>query len=66
MMGHMWGNYGNWDQAPDYMKQMMQKYYGGTAPFLGFAGVMEFITWILLVILLIAAIRYLWNKGGGK
>lgn len=62
MMGHMWGNYGNWDQAPDYMKQMMQSYYGGLAPFSSLFGLAHVITWLLLVALLVALIRYFWNK----
>lgn len=66
MMGHMFdsGWYGgNWDSAPDYMKQMMQGYYGGIRPFVQFAGLAHFITWLLVIFLLVAAIRYLWNKG---
>ncbi len=66
MMGHMFGNNfynGNWDSMPDYMKQMMQSYYGGMQPFWQFTGVLHFITWLLVAALLVAAIRYLWNKG---
>lgn len=61
MMGGSWGN---WDSMPDYMQKMMQKYWGGTSPFLGLGGLLDFITSILFIILLIAAIRWLWNKGG--
>lgn len=66
MMGHMFngGFYGdNWDTMPDYMKQMMQNYWVGTKPFLALGGILEFVTHILLIVLLIAAIRWLWKKG---
>ena len=61
MMGGSWGN---WDSMPDYMKQMMQSYWGGTQAFWGLGGIVDFVTSILLVILLVAAIRWLWKKGG--
>ena len=67
MVGHMFGSgwyEGNWESAPDYMKQMMQGYYGGMTPFLPYSGIIHLITWILIAALLVAAIRYLWNKGG--
>ena len=66
MMGRMmgYGGFGNYDSLPDYMKQMMQSYYGGVGPFAGFMGIFELIHWILIAALLVAAIRYLWNKGG--
>jgi hypothetical protein len=63
MMSHMGWYGGNWDSAPDYMKQMMQSYWGGVQPFWGFTGVLDFIIKILIVVLLIAAIRWLWKKG---
>ena len=63
MIGRMMEGYsGNWDNAPDYMKQMMQRYYGGIKPFGTFIGLMEFIIWILVVVLLVTLIRYFWNK----
>lgn len=66
MMGHMfaggWSG-GNWDTAPDYMKQMMQGYYGGISPFVQFAGIAHLITWVVIMLLIIAAIRYLWKLG---
>jgi len=55
--------YGNWDSMPDYMKQMMQNYYGGTRSLWGLSGVIDFVIQILFVVLLIAAIRWLWKKG---
>ena len=66
MMGRMmtYGGFGNYDSLTDYMKQMMQNYYGGVSPFVGLAGIFELIHWILIAVLLVAAIRYLWNKGG--
>lgn len=68
MMGIMnFGSYGgDWNNVPSYMQQMMQNYYGGIAPFSSLFGVMHFIAWVLVMILIIAAIRYLWNKGGKK
>lgn len=66
MMGHMIGRdfYGSdWNSMPDYMKQMMQNYYGGLSPFGGFLGVMDFVTWALIIVLLIALIRLVWKKG---
>ena len=64
MMGRMMGTpYGNWDSMPDYMQQMMQQYWGGLKPFWGLSGVMDIITQVLFIVLLIAAVRWLWKKG---
>ncbi len=66
MMGHMFGsgwNGGNWDSMPDYMKQMMQNYWGTTQPFWGVSGILDFVNQILFTVLLIVAIRWLWRKG---
>lgn len=60
--GMMYG--GDFNSMPDYMKQMMQSYYGGMRSFWGFAGFLDVATSILWIILLIAAIRWLWSKGG--
>lgn len=60
MMGGSWGN---WDQMPDFMREMMQQYWGGLRPFWGFGGLLDLITSILVIVLLIAAIRWLWKKG---
>jgi len=60
MMGNSWGN---WDSMPDYMKDMMQGYYGGTRSLWGFSGLMDFVVQVLIIVLLIAAIRWLWKKG---
>ncbi len=54
---------GSWDQMPDYMKQMMQSYYGGLRPFSPFLGLFHLIIWVLVVILLIGLIRWVWKKG---
>jgi len=67
MMGQMFGNGyygGNWEGMPDYMKNMMQSYWGGVGPFLGIVGILELVKEILVIILVVAAIRYFWNKGG--
>jgi hypothetical protein len=67
MMGNFFGNgngyAGEWDSMPDYMQNMMQNYYGGNQFFWQFTGVFHFVTWILLIILLVALIRWTWNKG---
>ena len=66
MMGHMFNDSwygGGWDSMPDYMKQMMQNYWGGARPFVALGGVLEFVIQILFIVLLIAAIRWLWRKG---
>ena len=66
MMGHMFngGWYGSsWDSMPDYMKQMMQQYWGGVKPFVALSAILEFIIQILFAVLLFAAIRWLWKKG---
>jgi len=55
---------GSWDSLPDYMQQMMQSYWGGMRPFVAYTWLAHLITWILIVALLVAAIRYLWIKGG--
>ena len=59
-MGSGWGN---WDSMPDYMREMMQSYWGGTRAFWGINGILDFVTSVLWVVLLIAAIRWLWKKG---
>lgn len=68
MMGHMFGNSytGDWDSMPDYMKQMMQNYYGGSSFFWQFAGILEFVTRLLVIILLVALIRWVWKKGNSR
>jgi len=60
LMGPGWGS---WDTMPDYMKQMMQSYWGGTQSLWGISGILDFVTSVLWVVLLIAAIRWLWKKG---
>jgi len=64
-MGHIFdgGYYGNWDSMPESMRQMMQKYYQNVSSYWPFLGLMRFITWILIVMLLVALIRYFWLKG---
>ena len=64
MMGHMFGNgyYGDWNTMPEGMRQMMQQYYGSLRPFGALFGLMEFITWVLVIALLVSLIRYFWLK----
>lgn len=66
MMGQMfargWSG-GNWDSTPDFMKNMMQQYWGGVQPFWGLAGIIDLVQEVLILILLVAAIRWLWRKG---
>jgi hypothetical protein len=68
MMGHMFGDgyYGDWNSAPEGMRQMMQSYYGGLRPFGTLYGLMHFLTWILLMALLVSLIRYIWLKAEKK
>ena len=69
MMGNMYarGWYGgDWNSAPDFMKNIMQQYWGGIGPFLGIAGLLDVVKEFLVVILLVAAIRWLWMKGNEK
>lgn len=60
MMGPGWGS---WDSLPDYMQQMMQSYWGGTRAVWGLSGILDFASQVLWLVLLIAAIRWLWKKG---
>ncbi len=62
MGGMMRTQFNNWDSMPDYMQQMMQSYYGGVKPFGAFIGLMELVTWVLVMALLVTLIRYFWNK----
>ena len=64
MMGNMMYGWGNYDSWPSYMQEMMQSYWGGMRPFMAWTWLAHLITWVLIVAVLIAAIRYLWNKGG--
>lgn len=59
--GMMYG--GDWNSMPDYMKQMMQSYYSGAKPFWALGGILDFVTSILWIVLLTAAIRWLWKMG---
>lgn len=61
MMGPGWGS---WETLPDYMKRMMQSYYQGTSGLWGLSGILDFVASVLWVVLLLAAIRWLWQKGG--
>lgn len=61
MMGNGW--YGDWNSMPDAMRQTMQQYWGGARPFLVLGGLLDFITQILFIVLLVAAIRWIWKKG---
>lgn len=63
MMG---GNWGNWDSMPDYMKDMMQGYWGGARPFWAVAGIFELVMSLLVIAVLIALVRYLWKLGDRK
>lgn len=53
-----------WGEMADMMREMMWPYQTGAGrAFWGFHWVLEFITWVLLIVLLVAASRYLWKKG---
>ena len=64
MMGRMMTGWTNYDTLPDYMRQMMESYWGGMRPFMAYTWFAHLVTWLLIVALLVAAIRYLWKKGG--
>ena len=68
MMGHMFGSgySGDWNTLPEGMRQMMNQYYGGLRPFSTLIGLFEFITWILVIVLLVSRIRYFWLKAEKK
>ena len=66
MIMRMMGGWSNWDSTPEFMQQMMQQYYGGLRPFWGLSGILDLVTSVLVIVFLIAAIRWLWKKGGEK
>lgn len=54
----------DWNSMPGYMQDMMQSYAaGGGGLFFRLGGIFELVTWVLVIILLVAAIRLLWKKG---
>lgn len=56
---------GDWDKMADLMAEMMTPYRaGGGLVFWQLHWVLELVTWILLIALLAAAVRWLWKKGG--
>lgn len=64
MMGRGLYNYGgNWDDMPDYMQKMMQNYYGNNQLLWTVSPILSFAVQILLIVLLIAVIRWVWRKG---
>ena len=69
MMGHMFsgGNdYSNWADMPENMQRMMQNYYGGMANYSSWYGLAHFITWLLVIALLVSLVRYFWKLGDKK
>ena len=64
MMGRGLYSYGgDWSSMPDFMKQMMQSYYGGAGFLWQFAGIFDFVKSVLIIVLLVALIRWVWRKG---
>lgn len=72
MMGHMGGhdwildatNSGDWDSMAGVMKEMMWPYRTGAGWwFWQFHWILALLTWVLIIILLAALIRYFWKKG---
>lgn len=58
---------GEVDSMTELMREMMWPYQSGLGrSFWGFHWVLEFITWVLIIALLVAAIRYLWKLGDKK
>lgn len=51
-------------QMNDYMRQMMSPYLSGPGSyFWQFQWILCLVTWILVIVLLIALIRWVWKKG---
>lgn len=68
MMAHMFQESfsGDFEKMPESMRAMMQNYYQGLAPFGSVFGFLELVTWILLLGLIVALIRYFWLKADKK
>ncbi len=62
MMGMM-GIYGQWDDVPSYMQNMMQNYYFGSPVLWQFDSLLNLIRSVLIIILLVALVRWVWRKG---
>jgi len=64
MMGRF-GNWsaGNWEGMPDYMQNMMRNYYGGNQVLWQISPIFDFAVQVLLIVLLVALIRWVWRKG---
>ncbi|OGM55956.1 hypothetical protein A3F62_05270 [Candidatus Woesebacteria bacterium RIFCSPHIGHO2_12_FULL_44_11] len=65
VMGHMFSNNygGNWEGLPDYMQQMMKSYYGGLQPFGAVFGIFHLVSWVLVILILVALFRLVWKRG---
>ncbi len=54
----------DWDSMTEMMRETMWPYGAGLGKsFWGLHWVLGIITWILIIILLVAAIRWFWKKG---
>ena len=55
---------GDWNSMADFMKEMMRPYQsGGGLVFWQLHWFFELVTWVLIIALLVALVRYLWKKG---
>lgn len=60
----MYGYGANWNNLPDYMKNMMQNYMtGGGGLWFQFSWFIELVISLLIIVLLIGLIRWIWKKG---
>lgn len=65
-MGYVLGNSDSngWGQMADVMREMMGPYRsGGGYVFWQFHWLFELVTWVLLIAILVAVLRWLWKKG---
>lgn len=54
----------NWGEMVKFMREMMWPYQTGLGrSFWGWHWIFELITWVLIIALLAAAVRWLWKKG---
>lgn len=60
------GDYSNWADMPENMQRMMQNYYGGMVNDSSWYGLAHLITWVLIIALLVALVRYFWMLGDKK
>ena len=62
MMGRFGGS--DWDQMVDFMEKTHGSKMWGGSFFWQLHSIFGFVTWLLIIVLLIVLIRYFWKKGG--